>query len=109
MQILPIPSKRRSLKSLLAALVAGAGLSLAPVTATAATWAPAPAVVAPAPAPAAAPPPGDIGAPPSDPDQNDAPVTATSRQPGESKTETICNDGVDRSSVTECPALSDPN
>ncbi len=100
MQILPIPSKRRSLKSLLAALVAGAGLSLAPVTATAATWAPAPAVVAPAPAPAAAPPPGDIGAPPSDPDQNDAPVTATSRQPGESKTETICNDGVDNDGDT---------
>ncbi|MBA3548146.1 MAG: hypothetical protein H0T76_16815 [Nannocystis sp.] len=93
MQILPIPSKRRSLKSVLAALVASAGLSLAPVTSAA-------AVIAPAPAPVAAPPPDDIGAPPSDPDQNDAPVTATSRQPGDSKTETLCNDGVDNDGDT---------
>lgn len=88
MQILPIPSKRRSLKSLLAALAAGACLGLAPSAAAA------------APAPLAAPPPGDVGAPPSDPDQNDAPVTATSQQPGDSKTETICNDGVDNDGDT---------
>lgn len=98
MQILSIPSKRRSLKSLLTALAVGAGLGLAPVTTSAATWGP--AVTEPAPAPAAAPPPGDIGAPPSDPDQNDAPVIATSRQPGDSKTETICNDGVDNDGDT---------
>ncbi len=83
MQILPIPSKRRSLKSLLAALAAGACLGLAPAAAS-----------------AAAPSPDDIGAPPSDPDQNDAPVTATGQQPGDSKTETLCNDGVDNDGDT---------
>jgi len=105
MQILPIPNKRRSLKSPLVALAVGACLGLAPVavpSAAAATWAataPTPAPT-PVPAPAAAPSPGDIGAPPSDPDQNDAPVTATSRQPGESKTETLCYDGVDNDGDT---------
>lgn len=105
-----VTSKRRSLKSLLTALAAGACLGLAPAampTASAATWAPASTApggsITP---PSSAPPAGgtpfadDVGAPPSDPDANDAPVIATGVQPGDATSETICDDGIDNDGDT---------
>ena len=105
-QIMQSPSKRASLKSLLAALAASACLGLAPMTAAAHAWAPGvttpitPGTGSPTPGPTPTTPSDEIGAPPSDPDQNDAPVTATSRQPGDAKTETICDDGTDNDGDT---------
>lgn len=99
----PISSKRRSLKSLLAALAASACLALVPGTASASIYTGIAGLrAAPAAPPAASAQPfaDDVGAPPSDPDQNDAPVVSTSRQPGDSKTETLCDDGVDNDGDT---------
>lgn len=89
MQMMPMMPKRRSLQSLLTAVVASAWLGL-----SAPAWAAAPA------AGGAQPFADDVGAPPSDPDQNDAPVTANNTAPGDAKTETLCDDGVDNDGDT---------
>lgn len=99
----PISSKRRSLKSLLAALAASACLALVPGTASASIYTGIAGLrAAPAAPPAASAQPfaDDVGAPPSDPDQNDAPVISTSTAPGDAKTESICDDGVDNDGDT---------
>ena len=94
--------KRRSLKSLLTALAPatlGAWLALAG-PASGVAWAAAPAASTPPATVGAQPFADDVGAPPSDPDQNDAPVTANNTAPGDAKTETLCDDGVDNDGDT---------